>query len=140
VESECEGTNRQIFTLEERALRYTAGLKQLESCRDSCRKLDILTIYLLYIQEKILYAKEKYNCTVTKQLHITHEIIAIHNVELQNSKPSVPGCTLYNRLFNNVKQIGNNQFKKELKNLLIKGCYYSTEDCLNEEFCNIGYL
>jgi hypothetical protein len=33
----------------------------------------------------------------------------------------------------------NNQFKKELKDLLIKGCYYSAEDYLNEEFCNIGY-
>jgi hypothetical protein len=27
----------------------------------------------------------------------------------------------------------------ELKKLLIKGCYYSIEDYLNEEFSNIGY-
>jgi hypothetical protein len=41
---------------------------------------------------------------------------------------------------NNLKQIGNNnQFKEELKDLLVKGCYYSMEDYLNEEFCNIGY-
>jgi hypothetical protein len=41
---------------------------------------------------------------------------------------------------NSIKQMGNkNQFKKELKDLLIKGCYYSIEDYLNEEFYNIGY-
>jgi hypothetical protein len=37
-----------------------------------------------------------------------------------------------------MEEIGNNQFKKEL-HLLIKGCYYSTLDYLNEEFCTIGY-
>jgi hypothetical protein len=44
--------------------------------------------------------------------------MTIHNLELQNSKPSVPGRTLYNRVFNNIKQIANIQFKKGLKNLL----------------------
>jgi hypothetical protein len=89
--------------------------------------------------------KEKCNCTVNKQVPIYntrnndhHKYV--HNLELCNSKPSVAGCIFYNELPNNIKQIGNNnQFKKELKNLLIKGCYYSTEDYLNEEFCNIGY-
>jgi hypothetical protein len=38
------------------------------------------------------------------------------------------------------KQIDNNNyFKNYLKELIIKGCYYSTEDCVSEEFCNIGY-
>jgi hypothetical protein len=64
----------------------------------------------------------------------------IHNLELYNSKPSVAGCICYIKLPNNIKQIGyNNQFKKELKDLLILGGYYSAEDCLNVEFCNIDY-
>jgi hypothetical protein len=41
---------------------------------------------------------------------------------------------------NNIKQItNNNQFARELKKLLIKGCYYSTEEYLNEEFSITGY-
>jgi hypothetical protein len=32
-----------------------------------------------------------------------------------------------------------NQLTRELKKLLIKGCYYSTEDYLNEELSNTGY-
>jgi hypothetical protein len=40
------------------AVRYTAGLRHLESCRDSFRHLKILTVYSLYIEETILYVKK----------------------------------------------------------------------------------
>jgi hypothetical protein len=64
----------------------------------------------------------------------------VHNLELYNSKPSVAGCIFYNKLPNNIKQIENkNQFTWELKKLVIEGCYYLTEDYLNEEFSNTGY-
>jgi hypothetical protein len=113
------------------------GLKQWELHRDSFRQLKILTIYspYTYITETILYAKEKGNCTVKKQIH-TNNIRNnnyynkyIHNLELYKSKTSVAGCIFYNKLPN------NNQFKKELKNLLINRCYYSLEDHLNQEYC-----
>jgi hypothetical protein len=62
----------------------------------------------------------------------------VYNLELYNSKPSVAACIFYNKLPNNVKQIGNrNQFKKELKYLLFKECYYSIEDYSNKKFSNI---
>jgi hypothetical protein len=32
----------------------------------------------------------------------------------------------------------NNQFARELKKLIIKGCYYSIQEYLNNEFSNIG--
>jgi hypothetical protein len=52
----------------------------------------------------------------------------------------VAGCIYYNKLPNNIKQIQNiSQFKKKLKELLIKGFYYTTEDYLNEDFSEIGY-
>jgi hypothetical protein len=39
-----------------------------------------------------------------------------------------------------IKQIeNNNQFARELKKLLIKGCYYSIQEYLNEEFSTIRY-
>jgi hypothetical protein len=62
------------------------------------------------------------------------------NSELRDTKPSVAGCIFHNKLHNNIKQIGNNsQFKKELKDIYIKGCHYSIKDYLKEEFCNTGY-
>jgi hypothetical protein len=54
---------RRIFTFHKRAVRYTAGLKQLEFAEIVFRHLKILKVYLLYIKETILYAKEKCNCT-----------------------------------------------------------------------------
>jgi hypothetical protein len=140
--------NRQIFTLQKRTVRYMTGSKERESCRDSFRQLKLLTIYSLDIQETILSAKEKDNCTVNKQIHIyntrnnNYYHKYVHNIELYKSKLSVARCIFYNKLPNNilVKQIcNNNQFKKELKNLLINRCYCSVDDYLNEEFCNICY-
>jgi hypothetical protein len=126
-------------------LRYTAG-KHLESCRNSFRNLNILTVCSLYIQETILYVKKKCNCTVNKQIHRQNTrnnkdyYKYGHNLELYNSKPSVAGCIFCNKLPNNIKQIEkNNQFARELKKLLIKGCYYLIQDYLNNEFSTIGY-
>jgi hypothetical protein len=136
---------RRIFTLQNWAVRYTVGLKQQESFRDGSRQLKILTVYSLFVQETILYAKVKCNCVVNKQVHICntrnnndyHRYV--HNLELHSSKPSEAGCIFYNK-FANTKQIVNkNQFKKELKDLHIKGCYYLIANYLNEEFYNIGY-
>jgi hypothetical protein len=64
----------------------------------------------------------------------------MHNFEFYNSKPSVAGCIFYNILPINIKQIeNNNRFARKLNKLLIKGCYYSIQDYLNEEFSAIGY-
>jgi hypothetical protein len=54
-----------------------AGLKQLQSCRDGFRQLKILTVYWLYIQKTILYAKEKCNCIVNSFIHLLkfHKIL-----------------------------------------------------------------
>jgi hypothetical protein len=70
---------------------------------------------LLYIQE----TKEKCNFALNIQVN-THNTRNnnyhrhVHNQELYNGKPSEVGCIVYNKLRNNIKQIGinNNQFKK----------------------------
>ncbi|PNF31582.1 hypothetical protein B7P43_G00791 [Cryptotermes secundus] len=141
----AKALTKRIFILQKRAVRYTAGLKPLESCRDSFVQLKILTLYSMYIFQTILYATNKCNCTVNKQVH-THNTRNkndyhkwVHNLELYNSKPSVAGCIFYNKLPNSIKQLDNkNQFIRELKNLLINRCYYSIDDYMNDKFCNAG--
>jgi hypothetical protein len=71
--------NRLIFTLQKRDVRYTAGLKRQESCRDSFMEPKILTIYSLHIQETILYAKQKGNFTVNEYI-LTQEIMIIIHI------------------------------------------------------------
>jgi hypothetical protein len=97
---------------------------------------DTNSILVIHIRNK-----EKCDCTVNEQTHTYntrnnkdyHKYG--HNLELYNNKPSVAACIFYNKLPSNIKQIENkNHFERELKKLLIKGCYYSIEDYLNEEF------
>jgi hypothetical protein len=101
---------RRIITLQQRTVRYTVGLKNKESCRDSFKQLKILTIYSLYIQEIILYKKEMGNCTVNKQIYTYNTINInyyhryVHNLELYKSKPSAAGCIFYNKLPNNINR------------------------------------
>jgi hypothetical protein len=90
------------------------------------RQLSILTLYLLYTQESILYANEC-DYAVNKQVHAYNTRYNdgyhsyIHNLELYDSKPTVAGCIFCGILPYNIKQIGNNnQFQKELKDVLIK--------------------
>jgi hypothetical protein len=58
-EHSAKGNTTRMFALQKRAVRYTAGLKHLESCRNNFINLNILTVYSLYIQETILYVKKK---------------------------------------------------------------------------------
>jgi hypothetical protein len=57
----AKANTTRIFALQKGAVRYTARLKHLESCRNSFRNLKILTVYSLYIQETILYVKKGVN-------------------------------------------------------------------------------
>jgi hypothetical protein len=126
----------RVFILQKRAVKYTAGLKPLESCRDSFKQLKILTVHSLYIQQTILYVINKCNCITNRQIHsYKTRNNNVHILELYTSKPSVVGCIFHNKLPNSIKQIDNkNQFIRELKNLLINGWYYSTEDYMNDKF------
>jgi hypothetical protein len=125
---------------QKRAVRYTAGLKPLESCRDSFKQLNILTVHSLYLQQTILYVV-KCKCITKKQIHSyntrnnNYYHKSVHNLELYTSKPSVAGFIFYNKLENNIKQIDiKNQFIRELKNLLVNGCYYSIDNYMNDTF------
>jgi hypothetical protein len=99
----AKALTRRILILQKRAVRYTAGLKRRESCRESFKHLKIQTVYSLYIQETILYVMEKCNCTPNKQVHPHntrnnkdyHKYV--HNLELYNSNQSVAGCIFYNK-------------------------------------------
>jgi hypothetical protein len=99
----AKAITKEFFALQKRAVRYTAELKHLESCRNSFRNLKMLTVYSLYIQETILYVKGKCKCKVNKQIH-THNtrknedyLKYVHNLELYNSKPSVAGSIFCGR-------------------------------------------
>jgi hypothetical protein len=112
-------------------LTYTAALKQLESCTDNFRQVTILTTSLLYIYDTIICAKEKCYCAVRRQINTYNKrnyndyYSYVHNWELYNATPSVPGGILYNKLLNNIEQIrNNNQLKLNWKTYLLKDAIF----------------
>jgi hypothetical protein len=74
--------------------------------------------------------------TINKQIHTYNTRNNKDNSDTHRSKLSVAGCIFYIKLPNKIKQ---NPVYKGIKKFLIKGCCYSTEDSLNEEFSNTGY-
>jgi hypothetical protein len=106
----AKANTTRILALQKRAVRYTAGLKHLEPCRNGFTDPQIPTVYSLYILETILCVKKKCNCTVNEQIdtHNTRKNMDYHkyghNLELYNCKPSVAGYIFYNKLPNNIKQ------------------------------------
>jgi hypothetical protein len=54
---------------------------------------------------------------------------SVHNLEIYNCNPTIAGGRFYNRLPAHIKLIKDNLFyRRQLKQLLVKGCYYSVEE------------
>jgi hypothetical protein len=63
----------------------------------------------------------------------------VHKLEIHNSRPTIAGGKFYNKLPAYIKQNKDNGlFKRNLKQLLINGCYYSDEEFMNDDFTHTG--
>jgi hypothetical protein len=130
--------------LQKRAVRCIADLRPNDNCRESFVRLRVLTLYSLYILEVILFIKKKDAAITNRQVynHLTsssdyHHLP--HNLEIYNSRPTIGGCKLYNKLPAHIKLIRDDRlFKKKLKKLFLKGCYYSVEEYINNDFSHNG--
>jgi hypothetical protein len=122
-----------------RAIRYVPGLKQTDSRQRSFIRLKILTLYSLYTFETILFVREKGIVRQTIHSHNTKSFLnyhqSAHNLKIYNCRPTIAGGKFYNRLPAHTKLIKDNLlFRRHLKQLLIKGCYYSVEEYMCDDF------
>jgi hypothetical protein len=100
----CKKYTRRVFILQKRAVRCIAGLRPTDTCRESFVRLQILTLYSLYILEVILFIKKKDAVITNRQVHYHltssssdyHQLP--HNLEICNSRPVIAGCKLHNKL------------------------------------------
>jgi hypothetical protein len=65
----CKKYTRCVFILQKRAVRYIAGLRPTDTCRESFVRLRIITLYSLYILEVILFIKKKNAAITNRQVH-----------------------------------------------------------------------
>jgi hypothetical protein len=92
--------------------------------------LRILTLFSLYIYEKIVFVNEKGNCMTNDKFHAyntkpsTDYYQYVHKLGIHSSRPTSAGGKFYNKLPAYIKLIKNKHlFKRKLKQLLINGYY-----------------
>jgi hypothetical protein len=88
-----------------------------------------------------LFVRERGNCKTNDKVHSYNTKSALnyrqsaHNCEIYNCRPTIAGGKFYNRLRVRIKLIKDNLlFRRQLKQLLIKGCYYSVEEYMCDDF------
>lgn len=127
---------KDVLICQKRIMRSIVGLKRLDSCRDSFRNLEILTVYSLYIFELCVYTyKNKENFLSNSNYHNfnTRNKNNIHldftNLTLKKRTPNFLGPNLFNKLPNEIKNSRTiNIFKKQLKTYLAKKTIYSLSE------------
>lgn len=130
-----------IFVIQKRIIRIIYKIKYRQSCRGIFKVNKILTIHALYIYECLMFLfknKEKFLQDSTEHNYNTRYVNITypkHHLTLVEKSARYMCIKLYNKLPNYIKLINMvEQFKKEIKALLIDVEPYSPQDFLNYEF------
>lgn len=138
----CWGRSRdvsKVFVCQKRIIRLIFGMEHLDSCKPIFIGHSILTVFSIYILKSLLFAKN--NLADFGTLSETHNYntrhgsvlkIPPHRTSSYKRSPEYNAITLFNKLPQHIKNISNILiYKKAIKNLLLKNCYYSIEEYLD---------
>lgn len=137
----CWGTApdvSRVFIIQKYAVRIIANLGPLESCRESFRRLGILTAYSTYIYEVCCVVHNNRHDFTLHQVDHSYStrfkdrlLPASHTTSLYQRGIFYNACRLYNSLPGSMKSLTISRFKKELKKQLILKACYSYEEFFN---------
>ncbi|KAG8242775.1 hypothetical protein J6590_086675 [Homalodisca vitripennis] len=107
----------------------------LESCRESFREFEFLTLPCLYIYYVIMYCKSKCTMVRGEDIH-RYETRGRDNYRAQHHRltltqylPQQVGVRLINKLPESIKNSNNkSQFKTRIKRLLVSRAFYSVDE------------
>lgn len=131
----------RIFRLQRRAIRIVDGIKYRDCCKDSFKKLNILTLPSLFIFECLIYVHRNlkdfklngdvhnHNTRRKNDIHIT----CVRLGKSQNG-PNILSCRYYNFLPLHFRDFNLNKFKSVVRGFLFQIPIYN-----NEEFFNINF-
>lgn len=139
------GVSVKTFRIQKKIVRIMEGVDQRASCKPLFKKNKILPLPCMYILENVIIIKEKLN---GGSPHLTrNELIHSHHTRQKNDVHVIqtntalfqkgilhPGIKLYNALPKSTKAItGTNKFKTAIKDYLVKHCFYSVDEYLEEQ-------
>lgn len=127
---------QRVFVIQKRILRVINRMNFLESCRGVFKKLNILTVYGLYIFECLMFVIK--NRDKFENVHSNRNYNLLypnHRLTITEKSPYYMCIKLYNKLPNNIKLINSvTKWKKNLKEKLIETEPYSLQDFFNKQW------
>ena len=131
---------KRLFVLQKKCVRIIKSLKYRESCRESFRELDLLTLPSLYILETVMFCRFKCILVQGKNIHNyqtrTRETyrVAQHRLQAHERLPSQTGVKFLNRLPTDITNIINHKpFKRALRKLLVSGMFYTVAEFMDPD-------
>jgi hypothetical protein len=127
-----------ILCLQKKSIRIIMNLNRQDSVKEYFSKLEILTVYSLYILETVMLVR--FNSEHLPKLGSNHNyftrnrnqlLIPKHNLEFYSKKPTSAGIKFLKKVPPYLLQIQNKLlFKKHFKKFLVKKAFYSFEEFL----------
>lgn len=125
----------RVFIMQKKIIRLIFNLKYRESCRETFKKHNLLTVVSIYIYNCALYVKTNYSKFETNAVNHDYptrnnnELRAQHHrTSLSETSPKYAGITIYNSLPVELKNINIFMFKKKLKLFLSHKCFYTLQE------------
>jgi len=134
------GTKESITALriQKKVIRLITGINKYESCRQKFKENRILTVTSIFVLEVLCYIKKykgdlKHNCEIHE--YNTRSKYDLHtqsrNTSLLQNSVLHMGVRLYKCLPLKIKKLDNfNQFRKEVKSMLLNNSFYTLEEFL----------
>lgn len=139
--------SKRLFGIQRRAVRVIAGLTYRADCRDSFRRLRVMTLPSLYVFECLKYVK--HNITAFSERSYIHDydtrttqdlVVPYHRLSATRSGITYYAPLLFNLLPVDVRKWPEKKFLRETTNFLIEKAYFSIEECIRDRFSGILLL
>lgn len=131
----------RVFINQKRLIRLIFKMRYNESCADIFKNKNILTVPCIYILKCLTYTKknirlftQRNECHTYRTRHGDLLSIPLHHTTNYKHSPQYNCIMLFNSLPTEIRNSQNyNKYKTMVKNLLLKGGYYSIQDFLSRE-------
>ena len=129
-----------VFKTQKRCIRAMFKLKTTDSCRSYFINSKIMTLPCLYIFEAAVFVKtnpklfKKLSDTVSRNRR-DRDVLCIResHTTLMHKSIFCMGPVIYNKIPKEIKELNAILFKRRLKDLLLRKCYYDILDFINEK-------
>lgn len=136
----CSPELQRIFVIQKRTVRIMCKMKCKESCQGIFKRLNLMTVYGLYIFECLIFMFRN-KCLFPKEIthdyntRMTDMYYPYHRLALTENFPHYMCIKLYNKLPENIKQTQQeNRFKKHVKNMIVDLEPYNLSDYYTKDF------